>query len=169
MTVLSSIHRFDSNARQYGVACVEDRVVRTDAHGRQVATATDRPSRLAGAGDDAVRGLETPFCTSPVGDAGAIPAASTFSIHASTGDGRRQTASKPVIAKSLSTHPEEADSRQHAAPDVIGRPTRATKSATSPLRDDPDLAVVVAAWPELTEAVRAGIMAMVKVATEGHV
>jgi hypothetical protein len=30
---------------------------------------------------------------------------------------------------------------------------------------DPDLAIVVAAWPELPEAIRAGIVAMVKAAS----
>jgi hypothetical protein len=32
--------------------------------------------------------------------------------------------------------------------------------------DDPDLAAVVAAWPELSKAIKAGIMAMVKSASE---
>ena len=31
--------------------------------------------------------------------------------------------------------------------------------------DDPDLAAVVAAWPELPEAIKAGILAMVKAAS----
>ena len=42
------------------------------------------------------------------------------------------------------------------------RPARATKSATGPLLDDPDLAVVVAAWHELPETVRAEIVALVE-------
>jgi hypothetical protein len=40
------------------------------------------------------------------------------------------------------------------------RPARATESATGPLIDDPDLTAVVAAWPELPDAVRTGILAM---------
>jgi hypothetical protein len=46
----------------------------------------------------------------------------------------------------------------------IRTPT-ATKSATTyPEVADPDLAAVVAAWPTLPEAIRAGIVAMVKAA-----
>jgi hypothetical protein len=45
------------------------------------------------------------------------------------------------------------------------RPVRATESATNPPIDDADLSVVVTAWPELPEAVRAAIVAMVKAAT----
>jgi len=41
---------------------------------------------------------------------------------------------------------------------------RATESATSLLPEYPELAVVLAAWPELPEAVRADIVAMVKAA-----
>jgi len=44
----------------------------------------------------------------------------------------------------------------------LSRPQRATKSATRPLPDDPDLAAVVTAWPDLPEVIRAGIMAMIK-------
>jgi hypothetical protein len=33
---------------------------------------------------------------------------------------------------------------------------------------DPDLAAVVAAWPELPEAIRAGIVAMVRAARARH-
>jgi hypothetical protein len=35
---------------------------------------------------------------------------------------------------------------------------------TDTCKTDPDLAAVVAAWPELPEAIRAGIVAMVKTA-----
>jgi len=44
---------------------------------------------------------------------------------------------------------------------------RATLGATGPLPDDPDLAAGVAAWPELPEAIKAGIVAMVKAAQGG--
>jgi len=43
---------------------------------------------------------------------------------------------------------------------------RATESATSLLTEYPDLAVVVAAWPELPDAIRAGIVAMVTSASK---
>jgi hypothetical protein len=36
---------------------------------------------------------------------------------------------------------------------------------TDTCKTDPDLAAVVAAWPELPEAIRAGIVAMVKTAS----
>jgi hypothetical protein len=44
------------------------------------------------------------------------------------------------------------------------RPQRATESATGVTAKYPDLAVVSSAWPELPEAVRAGIVAIVKAA-----
>ena len=40
-------------------------------------------------------------------------------------------------------------------------PARATDIGMRPSPADPDLAVVASAWPELTESVRAGIVAMV--------
>ncbi len=43
-----------------------------------------------------------------------------------------------------------------------------TTSGTKPAPIDPDLAAVVKAWPELPEAVKAGIVAMVKAASEGE-
>jgi len=99
-------------------------------------------------------------------DAGAIPAASTFSEHASSHDRTRQYTSKPVSNKGVATHQHEAESRQQATPNVIRRPPRATKSATGALMDDPELAAVIDAWDRLPEAVRAGIVAMVKVAAK---
>jgi hypothetical protein len=47
------------------------------------------------------------------------------------------------------------------------RSPRATKNATRALPDDPDLAAVVTAWPKLSEAVRAGILAMVMASDRG--
>ncbi len=41
------------------------------------------------------------------------------------------------------------------------RPATATQNATRLLPDDPGLAAVVDAWPELPEAIRAGIVAMI--------
>jgi hypothetical protein len=38
-------------------------------------------------------------------------------------------------------------------------------ASASDVTDDPDLAAVVAAWPKLPEAIRAGILAMVKAAS----
>jgi len=94
--------------------------------------------------------------------AGAIPAASTFSEHASTRDSGRHITSKLPDCKGVAPCKRRPDLRQRATANGGRRPARGTESATSPLPDDPDLAVVVAAWPELPEAVRAGIVAMVK-------
>jgi hypothetical protein len=97
-------------------------------------------------------------------DAGAIPAASTFSEHASTGDKTRHETSKAVPSKEFVTHHDEGGSRQKAASSVMPRPPRATKSATRLMTEYPDLAVVSAARPELPEAVRAGIVVIVNAA-----
>jgi hypothetical protein len=53
--------------------------------------------------------------------------------------------------------------RQQASARV---PRALPKGATSLLPDDRDLAVVLAAWPELPEAVRASIVAMIKAASK---
>jgi hypothetical protein len=45
------------------------------------------------------------------------------------------------------------------------RPLRATQSATRSLPEDAELAAVVEAWDRLPEAIRAGIVAMVKAAS----
>jgi hypothetical protein len=67
-----------------------------------------------------------------------------------------------LIAKRVASHKGRPDFRQAATASVGPRPACATESATSLLPEYPDLAVVLAAWPELPEAVCAGIMAMVK-------
>ena len=53
---------------------------------------------------------------------------------------------------------------RHGRP-VLAAPLEA-ESATGPLFDDPDLAVLVAAWPELPETVRVGIVAIVRAARD---
>jgi hypothetical protein len=100
-------------------------------------------------------------------DAGAIPAASTFSVHASIADRRRQDTSKPPDCEGAASHKNRCDLRQGATANVGPHPTSATESATSLIAEYSDLAVVVTAWPELPEAVRAGIVAMVKATAEG--
>jgi len=99
-------------------------------------------------------------------DAGAIPAASTFSIHASTAGRRRQNTSKSPDCEGVASRKNRSVLRQEATANVGPRPVGATESATSPLPDDPELALIVAAWPELPEAFRAGIVAMVKAASK---
>ena len=101
----------------------------------------------------------------PHRDAGAIPAASTFSVQASTGDSKRQDSSNLPDLSGVATNADRRDLRQGATANGGSRPGYATESATRSLNDDPDLAVVVAAWPELPETIRAGIVAMVKAAT----
>ena len=62
-------------------------------------------------------------------------------------------------------------SRQNAADSGSIPPSTATKNAPSDCgvvatTDDPDLAAIVAAWPELPEVIRAGILAMVRAASK---
>jgi hypothetical protein len=56
---------------------------------------------------------------------------------------------------------EEAVIRQEATVNGSSRPPRATESPTELLFNDPALATVVAAWPDLPDTVRASILAMV--------
>jgi hypothetical protein len=97
-------------------------------------------------------------------DAGAIPAASTFSEHTSSNDTSRQLTSKADAAKGVATMRNGMDSRQRATASGSRRPPRATKSATSGSVVDPDLAAIMDAWPNLPEVVRAGIVAIVRAA-----
>jgi hypothetical protein len=53
--------------------------------------------------------------------------------------------------------------RQGATANAGSRPRRATESATKLLNNDPALAVVMAAWPELPDSVKAEVVAMIKV------
>jgi hypothetical protein len=94
----------------------------------------------------------------------AIPAASMFSVQASTGDKSSQDASNPPVRKQVASDEEQPILRQEATVSGSSRPPRATESATGPLPDDPDLATVVAAWPELPElpeGIRGEIVTMV--------
>ncbi len=87
----------------------------------------------------------------------------------------------PVFPEQVRTCPSSPDAIRHLRqthqgspsrpnPTVPGpsRPLRATRGATRPCQADvnisPDLAEIVAAWPELPEAIRVGILAMVKAA-----
>jgi hypothetical protein len=97
-------------------------------------------------------------------DEGAIPAASIFSELASTSDTPRHLRSKDDTTKDVATHHAAGDSRQQAVSSDTPRSIGATKSATRLLAQYPDLAAVAAAWPDVPEAVRAGVVAMVKAA-----
>jgi hypothetical protein len=98
-------------------------------------------------------------------DAGAIPAASIFSVHASTSDWRCHETAKLPDGSGVATNADRRHLRQGATTNGGTRPGCATESATRFMAEYPDLAVVSAAWPDLPEAVRAGIVAMVKAAT----
>ncbi len=58
----------------------------------------------------------------------------------------------------------QADSPQGSLPNDLRQPapSGAHYLPTDTCKTDPDLAAVVAAWPELPEALKAGIVAMVK-------
>ena len=60
-----------------------------------------------------------------------------------------------------------ASTRQYPNESGSIRPATATQNATRLLPDDAGLAAVVDAWPDLPEAVKAGIVAMVKAASGG--
>jgi hypothetical protein len=99
-------------------------------------------------------------------DAGAIPAASTFSKHASTSDNTCHNTSKLSDDGVVESHDGRRDLGQVTTADGGSRPGRATESATRLMAEYPDLAVVLAAWPELSEAVRAGIVLIASAAQQ---
>src|SRR5271157_2990136 len=77
----------------------------------------------------------------------------------------RQDTSRRVNDKGLRQTPPPLESGQDATESDTIRPPRATQGATHLLPYDRDLATVAAAWSELPEAIRAGILAMVKAAS----
>jgi hypothetical protein len=79
---------------------------------------------------------------------------------------RAETAySKGVSAASKQEHSSRSSSQDETPRDTKSHQT-ATKSATFSEPSDPELALVMDAWGRLPEAMRAGILAMVK-ASEG--
>ena len=93
--------------------------------------------------------------------AGAIPAASTFSVQASTSDSTHQDTCKFSDCDGVLLQDQMVVFCQQATVCGGSRPPRATESATGPRVIDPALAAVVAAWPDLPATVQAGILAMV--------
>jgi hypothetical protein len=85
-----------------------------------------------------------------------------FSAHASTDDRTRLFTPNPAIPSGVTSFLDSADLRQNATACDPVRSGPATKNATRALPGDPDLTAVVTAWPRLPEAVRAGIVAMIK-------
>jgi hypothetical protein len=82
----------------------------------------------------------------------------------------RQDAANPPSLRGVTSFNGYPDFRQDAPASDAMRPQTATENATglchahdTPDGDsDPDFADVIAAWPSLPEAVRAGIVAMVR-------
>jgi hypothetical protein len=68
------------------------------------------------------------------------------------------------------TDAPKASSRQNPNETGSIRPQTATQNATRVCQpavvDDPELAAVVSAWPELPEAIRTGIVAMSRASSE---
>ena len=91
-----------------------------------------------------------------------FPPPPSFSVHPSTSDRTRLDATNLPVPRGVMSFPGWPDSRREPAGSDSRRPPRATKSATRPLPEDLDLAAVVSAWPNLPDAVRAGILAMVR-------
>lgn len=83
------------------------------------------------------------------------------------GERTRQNTSNAASPLGLRQPHSDRGSRTEPIQNDSPRLPRATRGAT---RDrvvpDPDLAAIVAAWPELPEALRAGILAMVKAASK---
>jgi hypothetical protein len=94
-------------------------------------------------------------------DAGAIPAASTCSEHASSYDSSRHITSEAATKKEVATQDDEGESGQQAASSVASRPPAATESATDVSEADRDLARVIAVWSDLQESVRASVMRII--------
>jgi hypothetical protein len=82
----------------------------------------------------------------------------------SISDKPRHDTSKLSDDDEVASHNERRDLRQVTTECDGSRPRRATESATRLMAEYPDLAVISSAWPELPEAVRAGIVAIVKAA-----
>jgi len=70
-----------------------------------------------------------------------------------------------VVAPSSPTEQPITPSRQEPTQAAPKRPLTATQNATRLLPEDSDLAAVVDAWHRLPEAIKAGIVAMVKAAS----
>ena len=82
-------------------------------------------------------------------------------------DNKRQNPSKTGIAKGLGQSGNPSQVREHAAVSGPTRSLTATENATRVQLADSDFATVINTWDRLTEAVRAGIVAMVKAAAKG--
>jgi hypothetical protein len=84
-----------------------------------------------------------------------------------TTDRTRQKPPRADIPKGLGQSGIRSQVRQPATVNAPIRPLTATENATGLRPTDPGLATVIGAWDELPEALRAGIVAMVKAASKG--
>ncbi len=84
-----------------------------------------------------------------------------------TTDRTRQETPRADIPKGLGQGGIRSRVRQHAAVNAPIRPLTATENATGLVPTNPGLATVIAAWDQLPESLRAGIVAMVKSASKG--
>ncbi len=78
------------------------------------------------------------------------------------GEKGRKNPSGPEIYRARVKSRSNPSLRQYPNESGSIRPSTATQNATRLLPDDPDLAAVVEAWPDLPEAIKAGIMALVQ-------
>jgi hypothetical protein len=84
--------------------------------------------------------------------------------------GTDRTRQSPTLATASGVSPDQPfvrSSRQEATGPAPTRPQTATPNATRALPDDPGLGLIVERWEQLPEAVRAGIVAMVKASGKG--
>ncbi len=79
-------------------------------------------------------------------------------------DRNRQNPANYGVKPSSPSAQSLPSSRQDTTDSASIRPPTATQNATHLLPDDPGLAAVVDAWPDLPEAIKAGIVAMVRAA-----
>src|SRR5271157_2546959 len=77
----------------------------------------------------------------------------------------RKNPSGPEIYRARVKSPSNPSSRQYPNESGSIRPLTATQNATRLLPEDSDLAAVIEAWDGLPEALKAGIVAMVKAAS----
>ena len=98
---------------------------------------------------------------------GSSPDPSTHGRMRTAAHGSASSPYFPVLAVSSPTDRPTTLSRLEAAANGRQRLPTATESATARLPGigDPDLAAVVDTWPTLPEALKAGILAMVKAAS----
>jgi len=87
-------------------------------------------------------------------------------LSGSTIDSERQDASKLHEDEGVASNAKRQYLRREATVNGGSRPGRATESATGHSPNDPDLAIVVAAWLELPKTVRAVIVAIVEAALQ---